>query len=140
MLTQEQIIPFLLEGCPEFSPAWTEHQNGILGDVGIYMDVAEFVHFILDSYERGDRDVMSRAFHAVEHLLEEGDDRVQEIAALGILETLQCAASWTPYGEGAFIAWLGPRSRKEWDALVEVWRGKSSLADVIRTEQKQKRD
>jgi hypothetical protein len=135
MLTQDQIIPFLLERCPEFAPTWEDHHNGVTADVGPYIDVAEFVHFVLDFYERGNRELMPRAFQAVEDLLIEGDSTVQEIVALGILETLQCAASWKPYGNEAFIQWLGPKSRIEWDELVEVWRGKNSLADVVRAEQ-----
>ena len=82
---------------------------------------------------------MPRAFQAAEDLLVEGDSNVQQIAALGILETLQCAASWKSYGNRVFIQWLGPKSRTEWDELVEVWRGKNSLADVVRAEVKQKR-
>src|SRR6266446_102806 len=140
MLTQDQIIPFLLERCPEFVPAWKEHQNGINADVGPYTDVAEFVHFILDSYDRGNQELMPRIFQAVEDLLIKGDSSVQQIAALGILETLQCAASWKPYGNKAFIQWLGPKSRAVWDELVEIWRGKSSLMDVVRAEQRQKRN
>jgi hypothetical protein len=140
MITRGQIIPFLLERCPEFAPVWKEHQNGINADIGPYIDVGEFVHFILNSYEQGNLELMPRAFQAVEDLLAEGDSSVQEIAALGILETLQCAASWKPYGNKAFLQWLGPKSRAEWDELVEIWRGKSSLADVVRAEQKQKRN
>ncbi len=139
MLTQDKIIPFLLERCPEFAPAWKDHQSGVNADIGPYIDVGEFVHFLIDSYELGNGDLMRRAFQAVEDLLVEGDRSVQEITALGILETLQCAASWKPYGNKAFIQWLGPKSREEWDELVEIWRGKNSLADVIRAEQKQKR-
>lgn len=139
MLTQDQIIPFLLKRCPEFGPAWKEHQKGITAEIGPYIDVAEFVHFILDSYENENRELVTRAFQAVEDLLIEGDSSVQEITALGILETLQCSASWKPYGNKAFIQWLGPKSRAEWDELIEIWRGKKSLADVVRAEQRQKR-
>src|SRR5712672_177089 len=109
MLTQDRIIPFLLEKCPEFAPVWKEHQNGVNANVGPYIDVAEFVHFILNSYERQNRELMARAFQTVEDLLIEGDSKVQELATLGILETLQCAASWKPYGNKAFIEWLGPK-------------------------------
>ena len=97
MLTQDQIITFLLERCPKFAPTWEDHQNGVTSDVGPYIDVAEFVHFVLDSYDRGNRELMPRAFQ-----------------------------------------WLGPKSRAEWDELVEVWRGKNSLADVVSAELKQK--
>jgi hypothetical protein len=140
VLTQAQIIPLLLERCPEFAPVWEEYQRGVTSGSGIYIDVAEFVRFILNFYEQGNLELMLRAFQAVEDLLAEGDSSVQEIAALGILETLQCAASLKPYGNKVFLQWLGPKSRADWDELVEIWRGKSSLADVVRAEQKRKRN
>lgn len=136
MLARDGIIPFLLNRCPEFGPTWEEHQRGITANVGAYIDVAEFVQFIMECYEKEHREILSRAFGAVEEMLVDGDSEVQEIAALGILETLQCSASWEPYGNKAFIPWLGPKSLVEWDELVEVWRGKSSLAEVIRAENK----
>ncbi len=134
MLAQAQIIPFLLERCPEFAPVWEEHQRGITAGSGIYIDVAEFVHLLVDSYEQGNVDVMPRAFKAVEELFTDGDSTVQEVAALGILETLQCAASWKPFGNKAFIPFLGPKSLEAWKEIEIIWRGKSSLMDVIRAE------
>jgi hypothetical protein len=134
MLTQDEIIPFLLDKCPEFKPVWQEHQQGVTAGCGIYTDVAEFVHLLVDAYEYERLDLLTRAFAAVEALFVEGDSDVKQVAMLGILETLQCAASWKPFGNKAFVPWLGPRSRESWDVVVEMWRGKSSLADVIRAE------
>jgi hypothetical protein len=140
MLTPDQIIPFLFERCPEFAPAWKEHQNGMNADLGPYIEVAAFVHFIVASCEQGNVELISRAFQPVEDLPIRGDSSVQEKAALGILETPRCAASWKPYGDRAFIQWLGPTSLAQWNRLIQIWRGKSSLADVVRAEQKQKRN
>jgi hypothetical protein len=137
-MTQAQIIPFLLERCTEFAPVWEEHQRGVKAGSGIYIDVAEFVHLLVESYEQGKLELMPRAFKAVEDLFIEGDSTVQEIAALGILETLQCAASWKPFGKKAFIPFLGPKSLKAWNEIEIIWRGKSSLMDVIRAENKRK--
>jgi hypothetical protein len=134
MLTQDQIIPFLLERCPEFASAWKEHQNGINADIGPYIDVASFVRFLVNSYEQGKLELMPQAFKAVEDMFIEGDKTVQELAALGILETLQCSASWKPFGKKAFIPFLGPKSLAAWNELEIIWRGKSSLMDVIRAE------
>lgn len=140
MLKQDQIIPFLLERCPEFVPTWEEHRKGEMADVGIYTDVAEFVHFLVDQFERGNLDMMPRAFKAVEDLFDEGDSEVQQVAALGILETLQCSASWKPCGNAAFVPFLGTKSQKEWDQLVEIRRGKSSHMDVLRAEIKAEKE
>ena len=134
MITQDQIIPFLLERCPEFAPVWKEHQNGISAGIGPYIDVAEFVHLLVNSYESGNLELMPRAFMAVEDLFIEGDTTVQQIAAIGILETLQCSASRKPFGKEAFIPFLGLKSLVAWKEIETIWRGKSSLMDVIRTE------
>jgi hypothetical protein len=137
MLTKDQIIAFLLKKCPEFGPVWEEHQQGITAGCGIYVDVAEFVHLLVHSYELGKLDLMPRAFAAVEDLFLEGDSDVKQIAMLGILETLQCSASWRPFGNKVFVPWLGPNSREAWNLVAQMWRGKSSLADVIRAENEQ---
>ena len=136
MLTQAQIIPLLLERCPEFAPVWEEYQRGPTASSAIYIDVAEFVHLLVNSYEQGKLELLPRAFKAVEDLFIEGDSTVREIAALGILESLQSAASWKPFGKKAFIPFLGPKSLAAWNEIEIIWRGKSSLMDVIRAENK----
>jgi hypothetical protein len=140
MLTKDQIIPFLLDKCPEFEPVWQEHQQGVTAGCGIYIDVAEFVDLLVDSYELGKLNFLPRAFETVEALFVEGDSDVKQVAMLGILETLQCAASWKPFGNKVFVPWLGPQSREAWNLVVEMWSGKSSLADVIRAENEQGRE
>jgi hypothetical protein len=140
MLTKDQIIPFLLEKCPEFGPRWQEHQQGVTAGCGLYIDVAEFVHFLVDSYEQGNLDLMPRAFSAVEDLFVDGDTDVKQIATIGILEDLQCSASWKPFGNKTFIPWLGPRSREAWNLVTQMWEGKNSLADVIRAENERSRE
>jgi len=82
---------------------------------------------------------MPRAFSAVEELFVDGDSDVKQIAMIGILEDLQCLESWKPFGNKAFIPWLGPHSREAWNLVTQMWEGKSSLADVIRAENERSR-
>jgi hypothetical protein len=74
------------------------------------------------------------AFRLVEELLVDGDEEVRTAAAIGFLEDVQNSASWRPFGETVFIQWLGPKSKQAWAMIEEMWRGKNSLADVIRAE------
>ena len=129
------MIPILLERCPGFAPAWQKHREEWgQKQAGIYNDLAKFVHFLVKSYGQGETDSFPAVFEAVEVFIVEGDEETKNAAALGILETLQCVASWKPFGARAFVKWLGPKSREAWAEIEEMWRGKNSLMDVIRAE------
>lgn len=104
-----------------------------------YNDMAEFVHFAVDDlYEKGKADELRRLFQLLEELTVAGDQETRDLIGLGFFETLQNVASWRPYGKKPFEEFLGPMSRRMWSEIQETWRGKSSLADVIRAERKQK--
>lgn len=135
MITPADIIPTLLHSCPGFGPTWEAHLR-YWGDeeAGIFNDTAQFVHYLVDCYEQGDVATLRSAFDTIERFIAEGTEDTREIAIVGILETLQNYASHRPYGEGAFVEFLGPKSVAAWNQLVYLWEGKSSLADVIRAE------
>jgi hypothetical protein len=102
-------------------------------EAGIYNDLGEFATFVVDAYERQDTEPIVAAFRTIEELLGEGDEEVRT-AAIGFLEDIQNIASHRPFGAAVFIQWLGPKSKGQWAEIEETWRGKSSLADVVRAE------
>jgi len=61
-------------------------------------------------------------------------EEIKEVVALGILETLQTLASNRKFGYKVFEKWLGSVSKTYWKKMEIIWRDKSSLADVIRSE------
>jgi hypothetical protein len=135
MIQTSEIIPTLLNICPDFRSAWEEHLRYWSGEIpGIYNDTAEFVHYLVDRYEHGDRTGLPLVFETIESFITQGTPDTREVAILGILETLQCVASHRPFGEEAFVEYLQPASKAAWDELTTIWEGKSSLADVIRGE------
>lgn len=138
MIEQSEIMPSLLELCPDFRPRWEEHLQYWGDDErGIFIDTAEFVHYLVASYERGNTGDFPAVFSRVEAIITNGTPEARAAAVLGILETLQTVASHYTFGEDVFIRYLKPASKSEWDQIALQWQGKSSLADVIRAEKKQ---
>jgi len=135
MLQPTDIMPTLLEICPDFRTRWEEHLR-YWGDAepGIFNDTAEFVHYLVDSYEQGRREFLPLVFETIETYIVKGTPDTGEVAILGLLETLQCVASHRPFREEAFVVYLLPQSKIAWYELEAQWEGENSLADVIRSE------
>src|SRR5260370_15029580 len=104
MLSKNQIVPLLLSRCPQFEGTWQKHR-GEWGqqEAGIYNDLAAFVRFLVEAYERNDTQFFPIVFQTIETLFVEGDQEVRDAAGYGILETLQCVASSKPFGPRAFV-------------------------------------
>jgi hypothetical protein len=131
-----QTVVGLVEAFPDFSPRWRKHLAYWRGEpAGNYIDMAEFVHFVVeDLYEQSNLDELRRFFECLERLFVEGNQETRDIIGLGFLETLQNFASWRSYGNTVFEQFLGPMSRQVWNDIKRQWRGKSSLMEVIRAE------
>lgn len=128
-------MPFLLARCPGFEPRWAEHVKWWRGEeAGIYNDLGAFSEFVIEAFERGETDVVVAAFDAIEQLLRDGDKAVQQITAIDPLETIRNIASHRSYGKQALVKYLGPLSAQAWAHIEDTWRGKHSLADVVRAE------
>jgi hypothetical protein len=135
MIRKDEMIPILLGACPGFQPRWEEHVAGWNGEpAGLYNDIGEFVAYLLDAYEQGQIDCVRAAFDTLERFLTEGDAETKERAVIGFIEDVQNASSWRPFGAKAFLPFLGPHSQAGWAEVDRMWRGKSSLMDVIRAE------
>ncbi len=126
----------LIEEFPQFTPRWREHIASWGGNpAGSYNDMAEFVHFAVeDLYEKGNLEETRRLFQVLEEQLIDATQETRELIGFGFFETLQCFASWRPFGSKAFEQFLGPKSLEIWDEIHRMWEGKSNLMDVIRAE------
>ena len=67
-------------------------------------------------------------------LVRDGDDQVREAMTTGLLEDIQNVGSHEESGYEVFSRWLPPLSKAEWLKIDEAWKGKKSLADVVRAE------
>ena len=136
MIRQPDVLPVLLAACPSFRERWEEYlrESGD-EDRGVYLDAAEFAHYIVDSYRCGQTEDLRAAFGAIEAILADADEDARGLVIVGVLETVQNNASHEPFGPDVFLPWLGPRAREAWASLEQLWAGKNSLADVIRAQQ-----
>jgi hypothetical protein len=141
VIQKNQIMPLVLARCLGFRPIWNKHREFWQDEeAGIYNDLAQFANFIVDCYAQKDTEQVVAAFRLVEELLDGGDEEVRNAAAIGFLEDVTNIASWKPFKAVVFVQWLGPKSKAAWDEIEEMWRGKSSLSDVVRAEQRAARD
>jgi hypothetical protein len=137
-LATSRTISALREAFPQFSERWTRYIESWGGKPpGSYLDMAEFVHFVVeDLYEKRSLDETRRAFQVLDKLFVEGDQSTRDLVGFGFFETLPCVASWQPYGSRVFEEFLGPMSKQVWNEIQRKWAGKSNLMDVIRAERK----
>jgi hypothetical protein len=86
--------------------------------------------------KKGNLDETRRVFQLLENLLVEADQETKNLIGLGFFETLQNVAPHRSQGKKVYEQFFGPMSKKVWSELQRMWAGKSSLMDVIRSEQK----
>jgi hypothetical protein len=135
MVDKSEIIPSFLEVCPSFRERWeTRVKSWGSRERGDYNDIGELADHIVDLYEKGETERFSDIFDLVEELVNEGNQEVRDLMTIGLLEDIRNIASHRPFGNSVFLSWLGPTSRQAWFEIEEIWRGKSSLAEVIRWE------
>jgi hypothetical protein len=140
-LPSMEIIHRFIEMCPELQKRWDDHlEYWGKEDRGDYIDISVVAHFIVDSLKEGLTENYDKIFSLIEEKLNEGNSKEQEILSVGLLEDIQNIASHTAQGYKPFERWLGPTSLKVWVGIEKAWEGKSSLMDVIREENKQKRN
>ena len=132
-MTAKEIIPTLLQACPEFRPTWEQHLAHWGNDErGDYIDMSAFAHFLIDSYKSHRRECLPKAFQSIEDMLHADNDEVYQLLTVGLLEDILVISShmW----RNPFPKWLGPKSKSAWLEIEKTWEGKSTLADVIRAE------
>lgn len=130
------VINDFLRACPGYDAILrqaVEQNEGVpppLSDI-----MTALAYFIVDSYESGQADNLLGVFDWIEQCVERGDDEVQEAIKFWLLEPLQNIASHRQFGADVFLKWVKPRTRVAWFEVVELWKGKTTLGDVIRAEQ-----
>jgi hypothetical protein len=96
--------------------------------------MAELASHIVDLFEAGHAEKVVPAFELTEHLIASGQETDKHVAIVGFLETVQNVASHRTCGISAFEQFLGMQSQTAWTELLETWKGKTSLAEVVAAE------
>jgi len=136
-MTSAAVVPALLKVCPSAEPLWQEHLSEWKEEFpGNFLNVSVFARHIVRSYREARTEEFADFFLLVERMIQEGDADVVGLATVGILEDLQVLSSHEQVGSAPFVPWLLPDSLREWVAIERQWGGKSSLADVLRSEKK----
>lgn len=118
MITRLEVMPLLLEACPDFQASWDAHLEWWgLDQPGLYNDLAAFAQFLLGALESGRTDCFARVFAAIERLLSDGEPYVQDATAAGFLEELLGGAASERVAPSRFASWLGPAARDAWAEL-----------------------
>lgn len=134
MMKPEDIVPAFLESCPGLSRPWREHLEfwGDAPDRGLFNDLAVIAQHAVDLYERADEAGLRVLFDLVERCLTEGNEDVQGLVSVGILETAQTLAANRSYDSRIFEPWLSNRTRKVWGQLAAMWTGMPRPASRLR--------
>jgi hypothetical protein len=114
VIARDQVMALLLEACPSFAAYEPE---------SLYIDLGGLAHHLVELQRAGRVDELPAVFAVVERLHVEGDDFVKEAATIGFLEGVQNVALNRGLDPDAFRPYLGPESKKAWDALNRFWSG-----------------
>lgn len=96
--------------------------------------MTELASHVVDRFESGNDAEISPAFELAERLITGASETERHAAIVGFLETVQNVASHRTFGAAAFERFLGPVSQTAWIELIEMWKGKSTLAEVVAAE------
>ena len=122
-MTIADVVPAFLSGCPTIDPAWQEYLESWHGEPerGNFNDIAVVASHLVDCFEQGDVSEYPAVFALLEKCLAEGDELVQNLVTVGLIEDIQNIASHRPFGPQVFYEWLGPLGRAEWNQLCVLW-------------------
>ena len=96
-----------------------EIYEGDLSGRLIYIDIEEIADVIGEKLLLGNTENFEKLFTNIEEILEEGDDYVKNLIAIGLFEELQ-NETYKEYDQ-----WLKPLSRKAWDYVIDYWQCKT---------------
>jgi hypothetical protein len=124
-LRSTEVMPLLVAACPSFRARW-EARVAWSGDESfLYGDVSEFGDHIGELSRRGEFAELPKVFAAIERLLAEGDDDVED----AISELLEELAFGSHFGsvkaaERTLGPYFGARTAADWRAITaprSIW-------------------
>jgi hypothetical protein len=121
MITKDKMIPILIQAAPSFTEIWESNKNDF-EDLP-YMHLNQFGRQIVQLVIDGYTEEFPKIFEAIERLHLEGDEYVKEAATMGVLEAIQNHALDRKIDPKIFEKYLLPKSRENWDRLINFWGG-----------------
>lgn len=96
--------------------------------------MAELGSHVVALFEGGRIEEIPPAFELAERIIASGSEDERHAAIVGFLETVQNVASHREHGATVFEQFLKPKSQIAWAELNQMWKGKTSLAEVVAAE------
>lgn len=116
----EEMLEHLLKVCPSAKDRWSAHLEWWgTKKIGYYNDMAVFALHVVESYQTDQMDELPQFFESVEQFITNGDDKVRDLATIGLLEDIQDIASERLGRYDMFEQWLGPISQRAWKELEQ---------------------
>lgn len=85
-----------------------------------YIVASDFADFVVDSYKQNKKEIFKSCVHLIHMLVIHEDNKVSELAVIGILEAIQGHLADTPeYLE--FSKLLTSETRAWWNSLDKFW-------------------
>jgi len=125
VINRNGLMPVLLDACPSFAPAWrgfVDEWDAESENLPLYLALAQLARHLCAMLARGETGAFPQVFAAVEQLLVDGDEYVQEATCIGLLENLQNANVHTGTEPEQFRPLLGPKAAQCWSDLSRFWR------------------
>lgn len=123
-MTQDKIIPLLMEACPSFRAVVDEHRQQI-GEEILYVLLGGLARHLLELHQQHQTDAFPAVAEAIERMHIEGDPHVREAATIGLLEGIQNVWSNEGADPELFSRHLLPESARWWQSLQDFWSGRS---------------
>jgi hypothetical protein len=117
-------MPLLLEACPSFRPRWEDHIALSGYEPLLHVDISEFGDHLANLARRGEMTELPPAFAAIERLLAEGDDDVQNAVCASLLEELGGHFGSFEAAEQTLGRYFGARTTADWrqiSAPIDIW-------------------
>lgn len=115
-------------------PSFPSQLSSRLNELSDSRLLAELASHVVDLFEAGHAEEIRPAFELAERLIATGPEMERHAAIVGFLETIQNVASHRKCDSSAFEQFLGPMSQKAWAELIDQWKDKTSLAEVVAAE------
>ena len=129
--SQSSIISALLLKLPSIRERWAEHCSD-WGDEepGAYNDIGVIARHLQSLYPArptknhpSNTSEFSSFFDQVEDFFTLEQQEPTELLTIGLFESLQNITAPEYGGWSRFEPWLGSRSRRAWDQLIQFWNG-----------------
>jgi hypothetical protein len=118
MIDRDEMMAQLLGACPSFAPDWRRFLKKWQGDPhGLPLAIAlgELARHLIGLLERGDEERLKEVFAVIERSQVDGDAGVKS-SSRGLLEQLHKTRFHEKTRPEQFRGYLGPVSRRSWDA------------------------